>query len=360
MKKFNRNNFDKAKEIFGVIDLDGESKPEDFKDKVIRDNRIGSFIDFHSITNNLSTNKDLAKMMGTAITHAEHILGDNLSDREKITLTNAINVIALYSEMCVFDGIQKTYGIKISFDKSDCRYIRIKSIPIQGGRYRISLEHEGISAILNPSDRIPLSMDYQIALDIYKGMPKFDSFNINDEIITRMRNTLDIIDSARSGILCTRDIFVCDGAKSQGLNVTFVPVDIVCVGVLSNGKRKVVPYIMGILMNPDVEFDGNAFRGYAIKASNGSFLNKPTFMEPCKNISLFGNRELFLELIDKDEIKDEEHIVLNSLRVLATAMLSFNNAHMVDYRVIYDLFKNYRFHDDFAYEQAKENSIKIG
>ena len=69
-----------------------------------------------------------------------------------------------------------------------------------------------------------------------------------------------------------------------------------------------------------------------------------------------------MELIDEDSAKssnDPMSIVLKSLRIMATAMLSFNNAHKLDIEALVNGFENYKFNDDDLYDIHK-NSIKVG
>ena len=361
--KFNKDSFDNAKKIFGVTveELDNVSTPNDFEEKVKRDNRIGSFINFDSIGNSLSSDKEINRFRSFVIPHVESLLGCKLIKSERNAIIDAINIIALYSKMCYYSNIKKTYGIKVRLDKNDeDKYIGIRSIPLKDGKYRISIEHDNISVILNANNDIPLQLEYQIALDIFRGLPEFDTIDINLSIFDRMVNTLDIIDNARPGLFCTRDVLQFE--DSNGSVVAFVPFDTVCVGINEDGHKKVVPYLIGILLNakgdnPIVP----KYKGYAIKVSNGDKINKPSFMEPCKGISFENNTELFLELInDESERKNtSENIVLRSLRILAIAMLSFNNAHEVDINRIYNAFMKFRFHDDYEYEENK-NAIKIG
>lgn len=361
--KFNKDSFDNAKKIFGVTveELDNVSTPNDFEEKVKRDNRIGSFINFDSIGNSLSSDKEINRFRSFVIPHAESLLGCKLIKSERNAIIDAINIIALYSKMCYYSNIKKTYGIKVRLDKNDeDKYIGIRSIPLKDGKYRISIEHDNISVILNANNDIPLQLEYQIALDIFRGLPEFDTIDINLSIFDRMVNTLDIIDNARPGLFCTRDVLQFE--DSNGSLVVFAPFDTVCVGINEDGHKKVVPYLIGVLLNAKGDSPiAPKYKGYAIKVSNGDKFNKPSFMEPCKGISFENNTELFLELInDESERKNtSENIVLRSLRILATAMLSFNNAHEVDINRIYNAFMKFRFHDDYEYEENK-NAIKIG
>lgn len=361
--KFDRKSFNNAKEMFGVDieELDDISIANNFEEKIKRDNRIGSFINFDSVGNDLSSTKELNRFRSYVIPQVESLLLCKLTKRERNAIIDAINIIALYSEMCYYSNIKKTYGIKVKLDKKDDdKYIGIRSIPLKNGKYRMSIEHGAISVIINGKNDIPLQLEYQIALDIFRGLPEFDTTDINLSIFDRMVNALDTIDYARPGLFCTRDILQFE--DSNGAVVAFVPFDTVCVGINEDGHKKVVPYLIGILLNAKGDSPiVPKYKGYAIKVSNGDKINKPSFMEPCKGISFENNTELFLELINDESERENtsENVVLRSLRILATAMLSFNNAHEVDINHIYNAFMKFRFHDDYEYEENK-NAIKIG
>ena len=363
--KFNKRVFENAMEIFGVTVEDLDPTPEKFADKIDKDNRIGTFINFNSLETNVAELSEVAKFNQDVVEHVNALFENQLSKNERRAIIDAINVIALYSEMCCYSNIQKTYGIKVKLDKNnEDRYIGIRSIPLSNKTYRMSIEYDNTSYIINANKKIILKPEYQIALDIFKGLPVFDTTNITNTIFDSMIHTFHILDKARHGILCTRDILQFDSTSIPGVSLEFIPFDTVCVGINADGKRSVVPYLIGILVNTGKKNDLYRFdyKGYAIKVSNGDKLNKPSFMEPCKGISLEKNTELLMELIDEDSAKssnDPMSIVLKSLRIMATAMLSFNNAHKLDIEALVNGFENYKFNDDDLYDIHK-NSIKVG
>ena len=129
--KFNKKGFENAMETFGVTVECLDPTPEKFADKIDKDNRIGTFINFDSIGTNVAELSEVAKFNQGIIEYANTWFENKLAKNERQAIIDAINIIALYSEMCCYSNIQKTYGIKVKLDKNDeDRYIGIRSIPL--------------------------------------------------------------------------------------------------------------------------------------------------------------------------------------------------------------------------------------
>jgi hypothetical protein len=329
-----------ATEMFGGLEFINISEPKDFEKHVIKQNRIGTYINFDSICDMEDGHAKKIKKLQTMVRDgANDILGRSISIEELEKVMDAVDKAVLYSEITDFDGLKYMHTVFTNVKNEENELI-VKSVPLENSEvvYRITLICGNKSVIIS-MDEIPISYKYQIAYDIYKGCSKPVKYSYSDALPNDANETLRNVDRARTGDISLRDIF-------QVKDTVFIPFDIINVGIQVEGKKRVLPYVVGAL------FIGNSnnVHGFAIKATEGSLV--PTFLEKRYGLSLYNNEELFLELMKKYDDDNVESILMNSIRTYADAKMRFVNSKSRE--IMYKAYKSFEFHDDRQYYEAKD------
>jgi hypothetical protein len=321
-------------EKFGGKKVDSISEPEDFKDQVVKENRIGGYIDFDSIYNiDEKTSKSIKRLQSMVRDSATELLGRAIHVDELEKIMDCVDKAVLYSEITGFDNAQYVHTIITGVYNPNNDVLIVKSIPMENKEdvYKVTLMC-GNKSIIISMDEIPVSHKYHIAFDIYKGCSKpYNGRSYSEMAIEDTGIMLNAINNARTGQLCTRDIF-------QVANMIFVPLDLINVGIYLNGKRRVLPYIIGYLNNQK----SGENKGFAIKATPRSVV--PTFLERNYELSLYNNEGLFMELIKKYKSNSIESLLMQSMRTYAEARLYFMNTAAIKNTV--QQYMDYEFSDD--------------
>lgn len=325
-----------AIKMFGNKKVDPVSKPEDFRDYVIKSNKIGSYIDFDSIYDMDAKDRRNARKLQTLVKSSINDLIDrkiNVDELERVM--EALDQAFLYSDITDFDGEKSIHTIDVNLGDDK---ITIKSVPMEGPdiKYKVTIMCNYRSIII-PTGIMCLSDRYQIAYDIYRGCSNHTDTYV-DDMKRDVGNALYAVSNARINYrLSTRDYL-------EFQNIIFVPFDIVNIGIDRNKKKTVLPYVVGAA----IDISTNYIRGFAVKATEGSLI--PTFLERRYDLSLFNNEELFLELLKKYDSDDIESILMNAVRTYADARLYLAGDSAMS--ILKDAYLKFEFNDDYKYDHA--------
>lgn len=265
------------------------------------------------------------------------------------------NTLNLYNAIDQLDTREPAVHT-ISFNKDDQYYI--KSTPMANGTHKITVHYKNTDS--NEEDKFVLTdlggreLDYEfrLAYDIYSGCPRFE-WSI--DIDTHIRNAIDIINSARSGVTFRRDIFTCSKA-----DMTFIPVDIVNIKVTLDGKLKDMPFITGIIVRTDEDRSAKYVETYTIPVEMASTSHQylsVKLLTQDDRISLKNVTNLFLQYAVNDRVTTPYYytsIFRNAFNILMNAKTRYNAPDITNVcgKYINTEGTNYGYIDDYERSTA--------